>query len=208
MRRISEQWRIWGVRSQLQEKGNQVRVAFFNRPSFRPVTLLLVLAASSSAFAVLVPTAVGGSTMPELGTEEGTPAQAAQRSPRPPKLVDLIYGEWYGGIDGGPRFYLKATTQRASSTTFTARHRGRSSTARGVLNETRRKRELWKVTRKPAGRRVIRKIRRSFAEKGVARIRIVARGKGGYARRWVRFELADCTRDATPSYPVTCVTRF
>jgi hypothetical protein len=133
--------------------------------------------------------------------------EAAEQGARPPKLLRLGYIDETESI-GGYRYDLYANTRRADSVSFTARYGGRNATAQAHLSKELKNQE-WDVKRNRAGKKVLRLIRHSLADQGMAEVRVVARNEGGRVRSWARFgPRPTCSRTPELGYHWTCVVSF
>ena len=138
------------------------------------------------------------------------PSGADAAGAKGPKLVQLYYAE---SDDGSSRpFALDAYLYRADAVRFTARYDGEraSGVARyedGVtdtnIHATGEARHPWELVRQDGGQDVIRLVRDSLAERGVAKVRVRARGDGRHLDVAVQIRLSECSLDP-PFYPVSC----
>jgi hypothetical protein len=156
----------------------------------------------STIVALLAPLLVASVTA-SLAASQGVSA-SEQRS-RPPKVIQLSYGQWYEEPGGS----LAAFARRTDSLRFTTRYRGRQASVpakqTGLFdtNLPRCCNEGWEPIRHRGAARVYRLIRKALNRRGVAKVRTrVKRGGLADVHRW-RIVLAQCHQDP-PSYPVSC----
>ena len=130
----------------------------------------------------------------------------------PPKVVQISYAESDDGSSPAKRLY--AFVRRADAVRFATRYEGKRATAgsryRPSITDTdlhgKEVRHPWSLVRKNGGRRVLRLVAKALDERGVATIRVRARGAGGVDKVRVRMKLAQCSQDP-PLYPVDCEVR-
>ncbi len=137
-------------------------------------------------------------------------ATTAGAAAKGPKLVQLDYSET---DDGQSRpFALDAFLYRAEAVRFTTRYAGERATGEAKyldhitdtnIHESGEARHPWSLIRKGDGRKVIDLIDDSLAARGVAKVRVRARGNGRHEDVAVEIRLAECSQDP-PFYPVGC----
>ncbi len=103
--------------------------------------------------------------------------------------------------------------RRADSLRFKVRYRGRTASAGSRYDESITDTDLRGDARHPfvirrdrAGRRVLKLIRKALARRGVAKVRVRARGPGGADSERLRIALRRCSIEP-PFYPVDCEVR-
>ena len=129
-----------------------------------------------------------------------------------PKVVQISYAESDDGSSPAKRLY--AFVRRADVVRFATRYEGKRATAgtryRPNITDTdlhgKDVRHPWSLVRKDGGRRVLRLVAKALDERGVAKVRVRARGAGGVDRVRVRVKLAECAQEP-PLYPVDCEVR-
>jgi hypothetical protein len=130
---------------------------------------------------------------------------ASEQRSRPPKVIQLSYGQWYEEPGGS----LAAFARGSDSLRFTTRYRGRQASVpakqTGLFdtNLPRCCNQGWEPIRHQGAARVYRLIRKALNRRGVAKVRTRAkRDRHVEDQRW-RIVLAQCSQDP-PSYPVDC----
>jgi hypothetical protein len=138
-----------------------------------------------------------------------SPAHAAPG----PELVQLSYDEAYDG--SYPIRDLQAYAYRVDALRFTTHYdRERASAGSQYLDHVTdtnihahgEARHPWKLVRRDGGAAVITLIREQLSERGVAKVRVRARGDGGHLDRALVIDLSECASDP-PIYPVSCEIR-
>ena len=134
----------------------------------------------------------------------------AQAAAKGPKVVQIGYSETDDG--SSPPFALDAFLYRADAVRFTTRYGGERATGEAKyldhvtdtnIHESGEARHPWSLIRKGEGKQVIDLIADSLAARGVAKVRIRARGNGLHEDVAVEIRLAECSQDP-PFYPVGC----
>jgi hypothetical protein len=126
-------------------------------------------------------------------------------------VVQLSYSEVNDG--SSPRYRLQGFARRTDSLTFRTRSRGKTATARSRYNKSITDTDLrgdarhpFVLQRKGGGRRVLKLIRGALSERGVAKVRVRAKGEGGVDSVRLKIVLAECSQEP-PFYPVDCEVR-
>lgn len=141
------------------------------------------------------------------------PAAAGPAPPTPdkPKLVQLYYAE----VDDGssPRYRLHGHARHTESLRFKVRYRGKAAAAGSRYDKSITETDLrgeakhpFVVRRDRGGRRALKLIRKALAKRGVAKVRVRARGEGGVDSARLRIVLSRCSLEP-PFYPVDCEVR-
>jgi hypothetical protein len=131
---------------------------------------------------------------------------ASEQRPRPPKVIQLSYAQWYEEPGGSLGAFARG---HPDSLRFTTRYRGRQASVPAERTDTvdtdlpRCCDESWEPIRHQGAARVYRLIRKALNRRGVVKVRTrVKRGALADVHRW-RIVLARCSQDP-PSYPVDC----
>jgi hypothetical protein len=135
-------------------------------------------------------------------------AQPALAAPGP-KLVQVTYEE--SNDAGEAPMDLAAHFKDADAVRFTTRYDGERASGEARYIENISDTDLngeaqhpWSLVRKGDGKRVAKLVHESLFERGVAKVRIRARGDGEHYDGAVEISLAgDCSQDP-PLYPLTC----
>jgi hypothetical protein len=133
-----------------------------------------------------------------------------QGGPRPPKVIQLSYREVNDGTR--PPYRLEAYAYRTDSLRFASRYRGRTANAGSQyepdstdtdIKGKGEARHPWVLIHKGGGSTVLRLIRKSLNQRGVAKVRIRAKGDDLLDDLRLTIMLAKCAQDP-PIYPVDC----
>lgn len=152
------------------------------------------VAALSIAVGLAAPAAVGHATHASGGAQ--------------PRVIQLSYSEVNDG--SRPRLNLMAFSRRTDSVRLATRYQGKQATAdtRFSKNITDtdikgRAKHPFVLVRKRGGKRVVKLVRNSLADRGEARVRIRAARGGSIDAIKLRIVLARCSLDP-PLFPVDC----
>jgi len=140
------------------------------------------------------------------------PPAGAQRSERPPKLIQLSYDESSGDI--GPDRQLAAFARRTNSLRFATSYNEHRASAPGKYRPNITDTDIhgeeashpWIPDRDHGGRRVVRLVHRSLFHRGFAKVSVHARSDDLVDAVRVRIDRSDCASDP-PLYPVSCEVR-
>ena len=141
-----------------------------------------------------------------VGAAAGHPREGSG-APQP-RVIQLSYSEVNDGTF--PRTRLMAFARRTDSVKLATRFNGRHPTADTRLDKSITDTDIkgnakhpFVVIRKGGGRRVVKLVRKSLAERGQARVRVRAERDGRVDAIKLRIVLARCAMDP-PLFPVDC----
>jgi hypothetical protein len=133
------------------------------------------------------------------------------RSPRGPKILLLSYGEAPGEM--APTRRLEEYSRHTKSVRFSTTFKGERVTVPGVYRpfttatdiHGRKAKHPWAPDRHKGGSHLISLVHRSLYQRGVAKVRVLARGHGDTDFVKFQIDLAsdDCIEDP-PLYPIDC----
>jgi hypothetical protein len=127
---------------------------------------------------------------------------------RGPKVVQLQFSSGRGIGEKSLQAYAYRTEVLRFRTSYegeraTADSRYRENVTDTDIDARDEARHPWEMLKKGGGKRVIKMIRQSLRERGVAVVRILAHGGDKLDDPRVRIELSKCSEDP-PIYPISC----
>jgi hypothetical protein len=127
---------------------------------------------------------------------------------RGPKVVQLQFSSGRGVGEKSLQAYAYRTEVLRFRTSYdgdreTADSRYRENVTDTDVDARGEARHPWEMLKKGGGKQVIRMIRQSLRDRGVAVVRVLAHGGDKLDDPRVRIELSECSEDP-PIYPISC----
>ena len=152
--------------------------------------------------------AIAGSAL-ALGAASGGAQQAS--APKQPRVIQLHYAQVNDGTF--PRLRLDAFSRRTDSVTLSTRFHGKKASGKTRFNKNVTDTDIkgnakhpFELIRKQGGRRVVKFVKKSLAQRGTSNVKVRAERGGRVDAIKLKIVLAKCGKDP-PLFPVDCEVR-